>query len=95
MQKKDKHNLGEIAVLQRSLCDSREEYNLANARDKGMLQNELDTSRIVIERLKKEIERMSLDNWKNEPIIPSNASNEEKRAIFPLSTGQPLPSKPV
>ncbi len=54
LQKKDKQNLGE---LQKSLCDSesRREDNLAmaeNARDKGKLQNELDTSRIVMEKLK-------------------------------------------
>ncbi len=62
---------GEVAALQKDLCDLRREYNQAktkNARDEGKLKNEIDTSRIVMEKLKKEVEKLSSerDDLKND-----------------------------
>ncbi len=64
-KKKDGQNFvlqGEVATLQKDLDDLRKEYNQAktkNARDEAKLKNEIDASRIVMEKLKKEVEKLS------------------------------------
>ncbi len=80
-KKKGGQNLvlqGEVAALQKDLRNLRREYNQAktkNARDEGKLKNEIDTSRIVMEKLKREVEKLNseIDDWK------TNA--ERKRAL--------------
>ncbi len=64
LKKKGGHNLvlrDVISVLQKYVRDLSKEYNLARinyARDEAKFQNEIDTSRMVIEKLKKEVERL-------------------------------------
>ncbi len=62
---------GEVAALRKDLRDLRREYNQAktkNARDEAKLRNELDASRRVMEKLKKEVEKISSerDDLKND-----------------------------
>ncbi len=52
---------GEVAALQKYLDDLRKEYNQAktkNARDEAKLKNEIDASRIVMEKLESELAKL-------------------------------------
>ncbi len=78
--------LQEEVALQKDLRDLRKEYNQAktkNARDEGKLKNEIDTSRIVMEKLKKEVERLNSerDDLKNE-VESRRALKQQKKKEF-------------
>ncbi len=77
-KKKDEQSLvphGEVEALKKKLNDLRKEYNHKNARDEAKLRNEIDTSRIVVEKLKNEVENLSSERDRLK-------SDAEKRKIL-------------
>ncbi len=87
-KKKGGQHLGEVAALQKDLRDLRKEYNQAktkNARDEGKLKNEIDTSRIVMEKLESELAKLrsERDDLKNDAerrgTLKQQKRNESER----------------
>ncbi len=74
---------GEVAALQKDLRDLRKESKTKNARDEAKLKNEIDTSRIVMEKLRTEIDRLcsERDDLKNE-VERRGASKQQKKREF-------------
>ncbi len=77
---------GEVVALRKDLHDLRKEYNQAktkNARNEAKLKNEIDTSRIVMEKLKKEVEKLcsERDDLKNE-VERRGALKQQKKKEF-------------
>ncbi len=74
----------EVAALQKDLDDLRKEYNQAktkNAREEAKLRNELETSGIVMEKLKREVEKLNsqIEDWKTNAEIKRALKQQNKK----------------